>query len=151
VAIAMRFTGRMTINGGEPVDVTFNGVADTPRIWGGPPTYPDQGLPPPLGIWPSPGHPDQGLPVPPGIWPSPGHPAHPIVILPPGIVDGIHPEHPIYLPVYPDNTLPPVPEEPADPGFMWVYTDQYGWVLDPIGGGKPRPPGSTTPPAPPKA
>ena len=76
------------------------------------------------------------------IIPSPGdpHPEHPIVIVPPGAIDGVHPEHPIYLPVYPAHPIELPPEGPPPaPGFQWVYTDEYGWVLDPMGGGKPRP------------
>jgi hypothetical protein len=136
MAIAMRFSGKMSIGGGEPVEVKFTGVADTPKIWGGPPAYVDIGLPePPPGIWGgAPPWVDNTLP---GWQPRP---THPIVIVPPGVIDGVHPEHPIYLPVYPDNTLPPIPEEPPpDPGFIWVYTEEFGWVLDPQGGGKPRP------------
>lgn len=142
MAIAMRFTGMMSIGGGEPVEVKFTGVADTPRIWGGPPNYVDIGLPePPLGTWG--GRPPEYVDIGgPGWQPRP---SHPIVIIPPGAIDGEHPEHPIFLPVYPSHPIELPPEEPpADPGFQWVYTDQFGWVLDPVGGGKPRPlpPGS---------
>jgi len=118
MATAMRFTGRMTINGGEPVDVTFQGVAEVPKVWGGAPPYVDIG----------------------GPGPQP-KPEHPIVIIPPGSIGGSPPlpTHPIYLPVYPAHPIELPPEEPADPGFIWVYTEEFGWVLDPQGGGKPRP------------
>jgi len=133
--ISMRFTGMMSIGGGEPVEVKFTGVADTPRIWGGAPPYVDIGLPePPPGIWGgAPPWVDNTLPG------QPPRPSHPIVIVPPGAIDGAHPEHPIFLPVYPSHPIELPPEQPADPGFQWVYTDQYGWVMDPVGGGKPRP------------
>jgi hypothetical protein len=66
-----------------------------PGIWGGAPSYPDQGLP--------------GQP--PGIWPSPGRPSHPIAGQPPGIWGG--------PPLYPDQGLPggrpPYPSQ--GPGF----------------------------------
>jgi hypothetical protein len=103
----------------------MSGTAEQLGFWGGsPPPLPGHDLPP--GV---------------GIWPSPGHPSHPIVIIPPGAIDGEHPEHPIFLPVYPTHPIELPPEEPAEPGFQWVYTDEFGWVLDPVGGGKPRPPG----------
>jgi hypothetical protein len=95
-----------------------------PGIWGGPPLYPDQGLPG----------------APPGIWPSPGHPAHPIAPggRPPGIWGG--------PPLYPDQGLPqpplgiwgggnvPMPNPPMVPPTeaVWVigYAPGYGatWV-----------------------
>lgn len=120
MATAMRFSGKMSINGGPPQDVTFQGTAEVPQIWGGPPAYPDNTLP--------------------GDIP---HPEHPIVIIPPGAIEpgppGV-PAHPIYLPVYPAHPIVLPPEEPPPaPGFQWVYTDQFGWVLDPVGGGKPQP------------
>ena len=147
MAIAMRFTGMMSIGGGEPVEVKFTGVAEVPKVWGGAPPYVDIGLPqPPLGIWGGrpPPYVDIG-----GPGPQP-HPEHPIVIIPPGAIDGAHPEHPIFLPVYPSHPIELPPETPADPGFQWVYTEEFGWVLDPVGGGKPRPPGGggSAPPSP---
>ena len=61
-----------------------------PGIWGGAPSYPDQGLPG----------------VPPGIWPSPGVPAHPIYVpINPPPIDGVAPEQPIYIPVYPSHPI----------------------------------------------
>ena len=74
--ISMRFTGMMSIGGGEPVEVKFTGVADTPKIWGGAPPYVDIGLPGvPPGIWGgAPPYVDIG-----GPGPQP-HPEHPIVI-----------------------------------------------------------------------
>lgn len=133
MATAVTFRGTISIDGGPPRPFVANGVTEPLTIWGGPPPYPDHGLP---GDQPRPEHP---IFYPPGIWPSPGHPAHPIVIVPPGAIDGAHPEHPIYLPVYPAHPIELPPETPADPGFQWVYTDEFGWVLDPVGGGKPRP------------
>jgi hypothetical protein len=131
----MRFTGMMSIGGGEPVEVKFTGVAEVPKVWGGAPPYVDIGLPGvPPGIWGgAPPYVDIG-----GPGPQP-HPEHPIVIVPPGAIDGVHPEHPIFLPVYPSHPIELPPETPADPGFQWVYTQEFGWVLDPVGGGKPRP------------
>jgi hypothetical protein len=64
-----------------------------PGIWGGPPLYPDQGLPgpqpiptPPIYLPPGtiPGHPEHPIYIPPSIWPSPGVPTHPIVLPPAG-------------------------------------------------------------------
>jgi hypothetical protein len=130
MATAMTFKGRMSINGGPPQEVTLQGTAEVLRLWGGrPPEYVDIGGPADQP------YPDNTLP---GFQP---HPSHPIVIVPPGAIDGVHPEHPIFLPVYPTHPIVLPPEQPAEPGFQWVYTDQFGWVLDPIGGGKPRPPG----------
>lgn len=120
MATALRFTGMMSIDGGAAVSVTFQGVAESPRVWGGPPAYIDIG----------------------GPAPQP-HPEHPIVIIPPGAIDGTHPELPIYLPVYPSHPIVLPPDKPAPPGFAWVYVEPYGWVLDPQTGGKPRPPGVT--------
>jgi hypothetical protein len=84
-----------------------------PGIWGGPPMYPDQGLPgQPPGIWPSPGHPDQGLPVPPEeIQP-------PLPEVPPAYADKMvvavkKPNEPWDVKAYdtyPDQGLPPTPE-----------------------------------------
>jgi hypothetical protein len=140
---AVIVTGMISIDGGPPRPCVMRGDAQTLGFWGGtPPTYPDIGLPPPpLGTWGGrpPNYVDIG-----GPGPQP-HPEHPIVIVPPGAIDGVHPEHPIYLPVYPTHPWVPPPETPAEPGFQWVYTDQYGWVLDPLGGGKPRPPGGGNP------
>ena len=84
------------------------------------------GLASELGFWggEAPPYPDNGLPI---------------VIIPPGAIDGAHPEHPIYLPVYPAHPIELPPQQPAAPGFQWVYTNEFGWVLDPVGGGKPRP------------
>lgn len=118
---AVTFKGTISIAGGVPQPFVATGVAEPLMIWGGP-------------IDP---RPDHGLP---GDQP---HPEHPIVIIPPGAIDPGDPPvpaHPIYLPVYPAHPIELPPDEPPpDPGFQWVYTDQYGWVLDPVGGGKPRP------------
>lgn len=113
-----RFVGKLSVNGGPPQDAVFVGEAQDLGFWGGvAPPWVDNTLP--------------------GPQPKP---EHPIVIIPPGAIDGEHPAHPIFLPVYPSHPIVLPPEEPpADPGFIWVYTDQYGWVLDPQGGGKPRP------------
>jgi len=111
--------GTISVAGGPPQPCVVTGLVSELGFWGGtPPTYPDQGLP--------------------GDQP---HPEHPIVIIPPGAIDGAHPSHPIYLPVYPSHPieLPPT-SPPPDSGFQWVYTDQFGWVLDPVAsGGKPVP------------
>ena len=116
----MYFKGTIRIEGGPPQQCTFQGDVQPVGIWGGPGS-----LPP---------FPDNSLPVP------PPHPEHPIVIIPPGAIDGAHPSHPIFLPVYPAHPIELPPDQPSpDPGFQWVYTDQFGWVLDPVGGGKPRP------------
>jgi len=113
-----------------------------PGIWGGPPLYPDQGLPGsqphpshpiapggrPPGIWGGPPlYPDQGLPgQPPGIWggappyPDQGlpggqpHPSHPIVIPPDAVAPGV-PSQPIYWPIHPDQGLPGQQPQPSHP------------------------------------
>lgn len=138
---AVMFVGTISIDGGPPRPFTATGVTSPLGIWSGPimpgpPVDPGYGVP-----IERPSHP---IYYPPGSLP---HPEHPIVIIPPGAIDGAHPEHPIYLPVYPAHPIELPPEQPADPGFQWVYTDQYGWVMDPVGGGKPRPlpPGGSTP------
>lgn len=120
-----RFVGTLSVDGGPPRPAVFVGEAQDLGFWGGrPPPFVDNTLP----------------------GPQP-HPEHPIVIIPPGAIDGAHPEHPIYLPVYPAHPIELPPDEPpSDPGFQWVYCDRYGWVLDPKGGGKPRP--IPTPPQP---
>jgi hypothetical protein len=90
-----------------------------PGIWGGPPLYPDQGLP---GWQPRPSHPiapggrpypDQGLPgVPPGFWGGVA-PPHPDQGLPAGQIG---------TPVPPDLMPPPaVPEEIASQYIVSVY------------------------------
>lgn len=91
--------------------------------------YPDQGLPPG-----SPGAPDQGLPSRPGY---PGRPSHPIQrppwevgVWPPGPIDpewgvdgDLTPTPPIFLPVGPDQGLPPIaghlPAPDPPPGTIW--------------------------------
>ena len=127
---AVMVTGTIRIDGGPPQPCVVTGTISPLGTWGGvAPPYPDQGLP---GNQP---YPDHGLP---GDQP---YPSHPIVIIPPGAIDGEHPSHPIVLPVYPTHPIVLPPDEPAPPNFQWVYTDQFGWVLDPVGGGKPLPPG----------
>jgi hypothetical protein len=90
-------------------------------IWGGPPLYPDQGLPGPqppgggVGIWPSPGHPAHPIAPggpPPSIWPSPGRPTHPIAPGGPplGIWGG--------PPLYPDQGLPGPQPTPTPPIYL---------------------------------
>jgi hypothetical protein len=112
-------TGTISIDGGPPQPCVVTGVVSPLGTWGGvAPPYPD--ISPPT---------DQP------------RPEHPIVIVPPGAIDGVHPEHPIFLPVYPTHPIELPPEMPAAPGFQWVYVEPYGWVLDPLGGGKPLPPG----------
>lgn len=126
MATAVTFTGTISIDGGPPRPFTATGVTEPLTIWGGPI------IPPP--------RPEHPIYYPPGSLP---HPEHPIVIIPPGAIDPGDPPvpaHPIYLPVYPAHPIVLPPDEPPpDPGFQWVYTDQFGWVLDPVGGGKPRP------------
>jgi hypothetical protein len=89
-----------------------------PGIWGGPPLYPDQGLP---GPQPRPEHPITLPPYEPGgppvqIWPSPGHPSHPIVIPPP--------------------PPPPAGEavKPPPEGGGWGYAPNAGWGYFPAQG-----------------
>lgn len=134
-----RFVGMISVDGGPARPAVF--VGELVPLEPGVPTHPIY-IPPG-----SPGVPTHPIYNPPGIWgPTDPRPSHPIVIIPPGAIDGAHPEHPIYLPVYPSHPIELPPEQPpADPGFQWVYTDQFGWVLDPVGGGKPRPPGGSLP------
>jgi hypothetical protein len=118
-----------------------------PGIWGGPPLYPDQGLPGwqphpshpiapggrPPGIWGGPPtYPDQGLPgVPPGFWGgSSPHPDQGLPGAPPGYWGGVAPPYPdqglpagqVGTPVPPDvMPPPPVPEEIASQYIVSVY------------------------------
>jgi len=94
-----------------------------PGIWGGPPLYPDQGLPgqPPF---PSQG---PGFPTPPIYLPpvQPGGP--PLVIWGPG---DPRPQPPIHLPPEPPDVSPAPPgtsvkPPPADGG--WAYVERWGW------------------------
>jgi len=107
-------------------------------IWGGPPMYPDQGLPAqPPGYWGgvAPPYPDQGLPGGQGGRPSqpiyhPGHPDHGLPAYPdqglPGGSGG-HPAHPIHIPGVPDQGLPeptPVPpDQVTDPEIPAEFND----------------------------
>lgn len=75
-------------------------------IWGGPPLYPDQGLPG------QPPRPSQG----------PGFPTNPIVIPPDAAAPGV-PTHPIYLPPYPSQG-PGFPTHPIAPGGPPPKPDQ---------------------------
>jgi hypothetical protein len=104
---------------------------------GGGPIFPPATEPPYPG---GPPHPDHTLP---GDLPSPEHP----IVLPPGpplVIWGPsdpRPTVPIYWPGFPH--WPPT-EQPPDPPppdkWVWRYTDEWGWVLDPPGGGgKPQP------------
>jgi hypothetical protein len=85
------------------------------HIWGGPPLYPDQGLPGGSPGSPShpiyhPGHPDHGQPSHPIHYP--GSPSHPIY------GQGGQPSHPIHIPGVPDQGLPPgetIPPEEVTP------------------------------------
>jgi hypothetical protein len=87
-----------------------------PGIWGGPPLYPDQGLPGP-----------QPTPTPP-------------IYLPPGSLPDVKPEHPIYIP--PSSGIPGVPTHPIvippapeKPEVLenWevktAWSPQSGWVV----------------------
>ena len=127
--------------GNPPEHVTFVGEAHFSDLAiGGGPARPGMPVDPGWG---------QGRPMPPVIWPGPppvdpGYTPPGIVVIPPGAIDGERPTNPIYLPVYPDNGLPDhgLPEPPDGPppqGYQWVFTHRYGWVADPVGGGKPMP------------
>jgi hypothetical protein len=124
-----------------PVDPGY-GYPLPPIINGGPPAYPDQGLPPSGG---HPSHPIQptypvdpgyGLPVPPTVWPHPPRPPH---VWPPP--QPVYPSHPIYIPP-PHVSGGPVPEPPAP-----------GQGLPPVPGAPSHPialpPGAVWPPLPP--
>jgi hypothetical protein len=82
-------------------------------IWGGPPLYPDQGLPgsqphPSHPIY-HPGHPDHGKPSHPIAGP-PAYPSHPIHI--PGVPDqGLPPGQPVPPEVWPQPPVTPLPPE----------------------------------------
>jgi hypothetical protein len=156
-----------------PVDPGY-GYPLPPVINGGPPLYPDAGLPP-GGAHPShpiqptyPVDPGYGLPVPPTVWPQPPRPPH---VWPPP--QPVHPSHPIYLPepphvsgqpprpdqgpvMPPGSVWPPLP--PAIPPgkllvFCWIVGVGYRWTcIDTsleIGGGPVYPP--STVPRPPHA
>jgi hypothetical protein len=130
-----------------------------PQVWPGP-GRPDQGLPPVLGIWPSPGYPshpiapggpppsiwpspgrpDQGLPPVLGIWPSPGHPSHPIA-------PGGPPPQPSH-PWVPPSGVPgqPIGGYPMPGGvFVLYWSPYYGWVLVPAEGPGTAPPSDLKP------
>jgi hypothetical protein len=123
--------------GGGPTHPIAPG-GQPPGIWGGAPSYPDQGLPPGFGG----GHPSQGLPGGPN-YPSQGpiygggHPSHG---LPGGpnypsqgpIYGGGHPSHPIY---FPDAGAPggggegetkPPSAENLPPIIIWI--PGVGWI-----------------------
>jgi hypothetical protein len=76
--------------------------------------YPDQGLPPGQGGYPS--HPIYQPP-----YPSQGLPPYPSQGLPPG--QGGYPSHPIYQPPYPSQGLPPYPSQGL-PGGPPPYPSQ---------------------------
>jgi hypothetical protein len=82
-----------------PYPSTGPGFPTHPIAPGGPPPYPDQGLP---GGQPHPSHP---IVIPPGSM-GPGVPTHPIIIPQPPLV----PTHPIVIP--PDTAGPGVPSHP---------------------------------------
>jgi hypothetical protein len=82
-----------------------------PGIWGGPPLYPDQGLPGP-----------QPTPTPP-------------IFLPPGTIPDTKPEHPIYIP----PTIPGVPTHPIvlpppgsgeKPDVLENWDAKTGWTAE---------------------
>jgi hypothetical protein len=104
-------------------------------IWGGPPLYPDQGLPPgsasspshpahpiynppspPYPAHPMPPYPDQGLPggtpVPPSVWPTPPQPLPPELAS--QVIVAVHrPGHDwevAAFPVAPAHPIPPAPQ-----------------------------------------
>jgi hypothetical protein len=116
-----------------------------PGIWGGPPLYPDQGLP---GSQPHPSHPIAPGGRPPGIWggpplyPDQGLPgAQPIptppIYLPPGTIPDTKPEHPIYIPPsspgVPTHPIALPPGEPPEVLENWnattIWTPSSGWVV----------------------
>jgi hypothetical protein len=98
-----------------------------PGIWGGPPLYPDQGLP---GSQPHPSHP---IVIPPGAL-GPGQPTHPIYIPPIASTGPGFPTQPIYIP--PGAIAPGVPTHP-----IVIPPDQLPHPSHPIapGGAPPRP------------
>jgi hypothetical protein len=114
-----------------------------PGIWGGPPLYPDQGLPP--GSPGSPSHP--------WVPPQPGYPAHPIQGVPPGYWGGVAPPYPDQglpgaqpgVPAHPwvppaGQELPPPPDEIADQVVVALWSPQSGtWTV------KTAPPVTPTP------
>jgi hypothetical protein len=109
------------------------------------PGHPAHPIPPVVGGGPI--YPPESPPLPPPWWP--GHPAHPIPpivgggpVFPPGTTPPWWPgapTHPIPPTVWPQ---PPTGESPpaSSSEWTWGYTDEYGWVLvPPGGGGKPQP------------
>ena len=143
---AVMIVGYISVDGGPPRPAVMTGSAQSLGMWGGvPPAYVDIG----------------GPPQQPGIWPSPGHPAHPIAGPPPSVTHPIppvvgggpvfppenpppawwpgSPSHPIPPSVWPQ---PPTGEQPPPPAnaWSWGYSEEFGWVLvPPGGGGKPQP------------
>lgn len=136
---AVVLQGMVSINGADPVPMTFRGEAYDPNlsVGGGP-------VLPPLGIWGGAPIPWPTPPIyyPPGIWgPNDPRPSHPIVIIPPGAIGPGVPTHPIVLPIYPEHpiVLPPEERPPETDDWQWIYTRE-GWaLLPPGGGGKPQP------------
>jgi hypothetical protein len=136
--------GRPGYGGGRPDHGLPGSPGHPDQGLPGSPGHPDHGLPGgglhpgnrPPGSYP--GRPDQGLPG--GGWDRPvdpgfgrpgggGRPDHPDQGLPGG---GVHPgQLPVFLPIGPDNTLPPIPGGPQPPT------------------NKPTPPGTIWPPLPP--
>jgi hypothetical protein len=114
--------------GGAPVYPAHPIAPGTPPgIWGGPPLYPDQGLPQPP---PAPTHP---IVIPPDTI-APGVPTHPIYIPAPPI----SPSHPIVIP--PDAIEPGVPTHPIYiPPGIWGPTDPRPShpIAQPPQGGQP--------------
>ena len=121
--------GHLPARPGRPVDPGY-GVELPPVVEGGPPEYPDQGLPPTYPV--RPGH---GLPRPPHVWPRPPRPVDPGY----GIDVPVSPEHPIYMPGAPDHELPLPPGAvwpPLPPDvtgkvmcFMWLVGIGYRWTV----------------------
>jgi len=141
VIVGEIYNADLSIGGGPIVP-----PGQPPGIWGGPPLYPDQGLPGwqprpshpiapggrPPGIWGGPPlYPDQGLPgVPPGFWGgvAPPYPDQGLPGAPPGYWGGVAPPRPdqglppVGTPVPPELMPPPaVPEEIAGQYIVSVY------------------------------
>ena len=105
--------------GGGPMPPGSGGGGSPPGIWGGAPIpWPTPPIYYPPGIWgPTDPRPGWGLPPPVGIWPSPGHPAHPIY-WPPGIWGGGNVPMP----------TPPIANVPGAPGGRtWKEVEGHLW------------------------
>jgi hypothetical protein len=148
MATAVIIYGTIAVDGGPPRNAVVQGVADLPRVSGGPPPYVDIGPPPEQpGIWPPPGgihHPAHPIapggppptatpPIfyPPEIWPTP--PARPPLGIwgpPSGL-----PTPPIYLPTPPGPGQPPIAVPPIYyPPEVWPKPPEPKPPIPPAGG-----------------